>query len=255
MIDWIQGEKFTLLANNTNIFYRHTHEVNDFFRNLPTEDPFILVSHNSDGCIMTNPNRADHANVGLIPENLIHWFGQNVNVIDHRVSSLPLGLENDRWLSKTPKTMLMRKVLQQSHTKKNLLYINHNIRTNPEEREKPYKVLEGKPWVTAIHGANGTGFPDYLLALCQHPFIVCPQGHGIDTVRTWEALYMGCVPIEKINLNNRFYTDLPICFVSDWEDITEEFLIRELIRIRSTIWNMEKLTFTYWKNLIERSLQ
>ena len=62
---------------------------------------------------------------------------------------------------------------------------------------------------------------------------------------------MGCIPIEKRNLNNRFYADLPICFVNDWEEVTEEFLVRELIRIRSTEWNMEKLTFTYWKNLIE----
>ena len=62
---------------------------------------------------------------------------------------------------------------------------------------------------------------------------------------------MGCIPIEKRNLNNRFYEDLPICFVNDWEEITEEFLVRELIRIRTTDWNMEKLTFAYWANKIQ----
>jgi len=250
-MDWIQGERFIDLANNVNIFYRHTHDVNYFFKNLPTKDPFVLISHNSDGCIMGNPDRADHADIGLVPGNLIHWFGQNVNTISPYVSSIPLGLENNRWLKREPKLRLMQEVLRQKHEGRNLLYINHNIRTNPEEREKPYKVLEGKYWVTADHGANGSDFPNYLLALCQHPFIVCPQGHGMDTVRTWEALYMGCIPIEKRNLNNRFYTDLPICFVNDWEEITEEFLVRELIRIRTTEWNMNKLTFSYWKQIIE----
>jgi hypothetical protein len=254
-MDWIQGERFIDLANNVNIFYRHTHDVNYFFKNLPTNDPFILISHNSDGCIMWNPNRDDHADVSLMPNTLIHWFGQNVNVTSPFISSIPIGLENDKWQKKEQKFRLMKDMIRSNHVKRNLLYINHNVKTNPTEREKPYKILEGNPWVTADHGANGAGFPDYLLALCQHPFIVCPQGHGMDTVRTWEALYMGCIPIEKRNLNNRFYADLPICFVNDWEEITEEFLVRELIRIKTADWNMEKLTFTYWKNLIEGAIQ
>ena len=136
-MDWIQGERFIDLANNVNIFYRHTHDVNYFFKNLPTKEPFVLISHNSDGCIMGNPDRADHADIGLVPGNLIHWFGQNVNTISPYVSSIPLGLENDRWLKKEPKLRLMREVLQMKHEGRNLLYINHNIRTNPEEREKP----------------------------------------------------------------------------------------------------------------------
>lgn len=254
MCDWIQGEKFMMLENGTNIFYRHTHEVNDFFRNLPTKDPFVLVSHNSDGCIMRNPDRADHADVDLMPANLVHWFGQNVNVENERISSLPLGLENEHWLRKTPKITLMKQALIKTHPRRNLLYINHNIKTNPEERAKPYTLLDGKGWVTAEYGANGVGFGGYLEALCQHLFIVSPQGHGMDTVRTWEALYMGCIPVEKRNLNNRFYTDLPICFVDDWEEITQEFLVQEYIRIKTTPWNMKKLTFTYWEDLIEGAI-
>ena len=61
---------------------------------------------------------------------------------------------------------------------------------------------------------------------------------------------MGSIPIEKRNINNQFYTDLPICFVDDWKDITLEFLGSEYERIKKGTWNMKKLTFEYWRNKI-----
>ena len=80
---------------------------------------------------------------------------------------------------------------------------------------------------------------------------MCPEGNGIDTHRTWECLYMNTIPIEKININNQYYTDLPICFVNRWKEITEEFLEKEYIRINSIKWNMNKLSFEYWRNKIK----
>jgi len=250
MMDWIQGERFMELANNVNIFYRETHGVNTFLKNVPTAEPFVLISHNSDGCIMSHPNRDDHANVDLMPYNLVHWFGQNVNVIDRRITSIPLGLENSRWLKKDPKLIKMEEKLKEPYKIRNLLYINHNVATNPEERQSPYLLFANKDWATLKRGKNGEGFSAYLDDLCSHQFILSPQGHGMDTVRTWEALYMGVIPIEKRNLNNRFYEDLPICFVNDWEQITEEFLQREYVRIKTVEWNLEKLNFKYWADKI-----
>jgi hypothetical protein len=61
---------------------------------------------------------------------------------------------------------------------------------------------------------------------------------------------MGSIPIEKININNKFYADLPICFVEDWEQVTEKFLEKEYERITNLIWNHSKLGFEYWKEKI-----
>jgi hypothetical protein len=80
-----------------------------------------------------------------------------------------------------------------------------------------------------------------------HKFVISPEGNGIDTVRTWECLYMGTIPIEKRNINNQFFTDLPICFVNTWEEITEDFLNQEYERIKNATWKMQMLTFEYWK--------
>lgn len=249
-MDWIQGERFVELANETNIYYRHTHDVNAFFKHLPTKDPFILISHNSDGNVMNGIGRVEDANINLMPSNLKHWFGQNINVVNDRISSLPIGIENNAWCKKDQKKEKMIIMSKLSKQIKRILYINHNVLTNPAQREKPYQLFQDEDWVTAVNGRHGYKFDEYLDNIHNHKFVLCPEGNGIDTHRTWECLYMGGIPIEKRNINNQFYTDLPICFVDDWEEISEDFLIKEFIRIKTKNWNMKKLTFTYWKEKI-----
>jgi hypothetical protein len=238
MKDHIRGERFIELADNKKIFYYHTHDLSNFYWNLPKE-PFILITHNSDDCVDDS---------FPIPDNLIHWFTQNVNVVNEKIESLPIGLENFKWFPK--KVGKMEGMLMKPRTCKNLVYMNHNINTNPAKRNPPYYVLENKSWVTVERGSNGLRFDEYLENIYSHPFVISPEGHGIDTVRTWECLYMGTIPIEKKNINNQFYTDLPILFVNDWSEINEAMLQDEYDRIIHTQWNMDKLNFNYWKTKI-----
>ena len=236
MIDFITGEKFAQLADDKNVFYVETHSLRKF--NYP-KSPFVLITHNSD-CGVT---------VTTLPENLIHWFAQNVEVKNSRISSIPIGLENAKWFPDVHKKDKMEATLQKQKSYRNLMYMNFNIQTHPD-RKIPYLLLHREPWVTVERGRNGLGFDAYLDNIYNHKFVLSPRGNGIDTVRTWECLYMGVIPIEKRNINNQFYTDLPICFVDDWWDITETFLVREYERIKSKKWNMDKISFNYWKNKI-----
>jgi len=251
-MEYIQGEKFMDLANNIDVFYRYTHDVNAFFKDLRmlNRHNFILVSHNGDGCITENPKRDIDADFKLTPSNLLVWYGQNVCVKDDRIKSLPIGLENNEWFPKVHKREKMIAKLKQPKEINNLVYMNFNIATNLDERLEPYQIFESKSWVTTEYGKNGFEFDKYINNIYNHKFVICPKGNGIDTVRTWETLYMGTIPIEKRNINNQFYMDLPICFVDDWNEITENFLEGEYIRIEQSIWNMDKLNFEYWGNKI-----
>ena len=251
----IQGEKFTYLDNGFNVFYRDTHEVNDFFKNPPNEK-FILISHNSDGKIKkdnirTNDGSSNAADISNIPKNLVKWFAQNVCVDHEKVFSIPIGLENSKWFTNLNKKEKIIKKQIEKKEYKNLLYICHNIQTNISERKEPYEIFKDKTWTTLEYGVNGNNFDSYLNNLHSHKFILCPEGNGTDTHRTWESLYVGSIPIEKRNYNNRFYNDLPICFVDEWSDITEEFLNKEYERIVNTDWNLEKLKFHYWSDKIK----
>ena len=265
--DFITGEKFYQIADlayspETNeidynkqintfdesklreltIVYTHTMYTNllfDRIRNLQSK--FIIISHNSDMNIR---------DVGNVPPNVLHWFSQNVCTIDPRLSSLPIGLENKRWHPEVQKKNRMLGKLRTARKIKNLVYINHNISTNPGERTPPYDALKDKPFATVAYGFNPRNFDNYIDEIYNHKFVVSPPGNGVDTHRKWESLYLGSIPIEKRCPNNTFYEDLPICFVDSWDQVTENFLNSEYDRIIHGQWNISKLYMSYWINLI-----
>jgi hypothetical protein len=97
-------------------------------------------------------------------------------------------------------------------------------------------------------------------AYSQHAFVVSPRGNGIDTIRTWEALMLGCIvivrriaahtlPIEEL------YTDLPVVIIDTWSEVTREFLSRILSefakRSANNEFRYEKLSMKYWIEQIE----
>lgn len=266
-MDWIQGERFINIADfvfappnrsdedylgivntfdktllkDVNVVYTHTGYVSALFDEIDNIDKeFVIITHNSD------------VNVGnvYVPLNVRKWFTTNVNCSVPVIESIPIGLENDMWFTNIGKKTKMLIKLQSDKHIKNVLYVNHNPNTNIDKRGGLYEMFCDKSWVTAREGANGIGFDDYLHNIYNHKFVLCPEGNGMDTHRKWECLYMGTIPIEKRNTNNRFYTDLPICFVDDWEDITLMFLETEYDRITNGVWDKAKLYFNYWKNKI-----
>jgi hypothetical protein len=229
--------------NDMDVVYTHTIYIKQLFELLKcTKKKIVLITHNGDVNI---------GNPCSKPKNIVRWYTQNLNSICPFVYSIPIGLENNRWFKKERKKEKMIIKSEQPKQFKNLLYLNYNINTNPMERTAPYNLLCDQSWVTARKGANGSAFDDYLDNIYNHKFVLCPEGNGLDTHRTWETLYMNSIPIEKRNINNQFYKELPICFVNDWIEITAEFLESEYIRIKSKEWKMEMLTFEYWKNKIK----
>ena len=267
-MDWITGEKFQNVGDFTfappnkvggdynslpntfnkdlvkdgSVIYTHsmyTHELLKEIKQLSKK--VTIITHNCDWNIDSS---------FPVPENIIKWYGQNIDVVNPKIESIPIGLENPWWFVKERKK---EKMIAMSETPKDIrkiVYVNHNISTNPLQRQEAYEHFQNKPFATVEHGLNGQGFNNYLDNIYHHKFVVCPAGNGIDTHRTWETLYMGSIPIEIRNINNQFYTDLPICFIDDWGEITEDFLNKEYARISNTDWNVGKLKFGYWKNKI-----
>jgi hypothetical protein len=185
------------------------------------------------------------------PSNIISWFSQNVEYLNPILKSIPIGLENSIWFTDINKKGKILDKINENKNIKNYLYINHNIRTFPQDRNEPYQIFKNKEWVTMVNGFNGQNFNQYLDSIYNHKFVLAPRGNGIDTHRLWECLYLGAIPITKKIINSSFYEDLPICFVDKWSDITEDFLNKEYERITNTRWDLEKLNFDYWKNKIK----
>lgn len=96
--------------------------------------------------------------------------------------------------------------------------------------------------------------PECYEQMSRYKFILSPPGAGEDTHRTWEALYVGCIPIVKSSLLNSLYEDLPVIIINDWGEITKEFLEEEFKKIQEKKqrkeYKFEKLGISYWLNKI-----
>lgn len=83
-----------------------------------------------------------------------------------------------------------------------------------------------------------------------YKFVVSPRGAGEDCHRTWEALYIGCIPIVLSSNLDELYKDLPILVVESWDIITLPFLEKNYREIqenqRNDLYNMRKITLEYW---------
>lgn len=208
-----------------DIIYTHTFYIPQLFERLKGLK-LTVISHNCDTPAEVEP-----------PEG-VTWFSSNVNIVHPRVKALPLGLQNDIWFPEIRKKEKMAEKLKTEKDLKNLVYCDHRLWVNPEERIKPYKILEGKGWATRVHTENtgkkdsyetSESFDRYLDNLYNHLFVICPEGNGIDTHRPWEALYMGTIPIIKRNIHHQSFDELAILFIDDWEELNLKFLIENVM--------------------------
>jgi hypothetical protein len=139
---------------------------------------------------------------------------------------------------------------------KNLVYMNFNISTYPQERQNVFDLFQDKEWVTkGVIENTLEGRTTFLREIKNHTFALCPRGGGVDTHRLWETLYMGSIPIVKKDVALSDFEDLPICFINEWDEVSPEFLYNEKQRILSRDWNMQKLKVSYWIEKIVLTLK
>jgi len=254
-MNYIQGQKFKELSDNNKIYYCQTHNVNAFFDNINFSHDFVLITHNSDGSISDRQTRHDGADITKIPKNLKRWFCQNLNYESNIIESIPIGLENSEWFPETKKIEKLSNIINTPKDTKNLVYLNLNIANNPIVRQPIYDMMSDKKYVTIEYGRNGMNYDEYLNNLYNHCFMICPEGNGIDVHQPWESLYIGTIPIQKKNINNKNWRELPVCWLDDWDQLNDEnFLLSEYKRITETKFDLSKLDFDFWKNKIQKSI-
>lgn len=232
--------------NGVPIIYTLTGNVASLFKELQkVNKQVIVITHSADV-------PADKTLYDTMPETVIKWFAQNVTHVGEKLHGLPIGIENPQRISfhhQDKQAKLLAKMAE-PRPYKNLLYLNCSVWTRRDERTECYKQLAGKPWVTTVTNPNIFDFDGYIDNIHGHKFVACPRENGIDTHRTWESLYLEAIPIERESVANSFWKNLPILFVNEWSEVTEELLHHTFDKIMKMEWNLEKLEFPYWEKLI-----
>ncbi|CAN2170740.1 hypothetical protein MCETOYE15_00046 [Candidatus Nanopelagicaceae bacterium] len=163
-----------------------------------------------------------------IPENLLKFLATRfrriyaVNLLQESqsFSPIPIGLENrNLFTNGVPidfeKSLASNRKNPQDRT--TLVLQAFSVHTNREERENCITVASQLGSKRLQHA---TPF-EYRRALSESKFVLSPAGNGYDCHRTWEAMYLGAIPILRrvhwpfINRN------LPVLLVDEWENLLE----------------------------------
>jgi hypothetical protein len=177
------------------------------------------------------------------PNCIKKWFAVNVEYQHQDLIPIPLGVSNPNCTI----TLKVNSIKNNNIEKEKLLYINHRIETNANVRKPIYNLFKTNDWCTILQ--PNLSLQDYELNLKKHHYMLCPRGNGVDTHRLWECLYSGVVPIVQKQITHNNLYDLPILFVDNYEQITEDFLKENLFRLKNK--NLEKLNLYWWGNFIK----
>jgi hypothetical protein len=172
-----------------------------FFRELAPRDEFVLFSHNSDRAIGRRFARE------LRRRRLVAWFAQNAVLRHPKLRALPIGIANPRWPHGDQ--AVFNRVQSEARAKLRLFDASFALATNPGERGA---AVEG----TGITPTPSRPFPDYLAGLAESYFCISPSGNGVDSHRTWEALYLGAIPIVTRSVLTEHHVDIPMVVLDDW---------------------------------------
>ena len=118
-------------------------------------------------------------------------------------------------------------------------------------------MFKDKPWAKILDGHNNRELvKPFFDNMVRSQFVLCPDGNGIDTIRLWEALYLGCIPIVKPHVFTRYFArNLPIVIVNDWEEITLKFLIDKFNEIKAKTYCYDELKISYWRDVLARKME
>jgi hypothetical protein len=75
-------------------------------------------------------------------------------------------------------------------------------------------------------------------------YVISPHGNGLDCHRTWEAIFLGCIPIVRTSALDPLFEGLPVLIVREWSHITQ----RLLDTFQPDYSQLEKLELSHWSN-------
>jgi hypothetical protein len=189
-----------------------------FFRHEAPREDFVLVSHNSDIAIGEQHLRF------LRHRRLRAWFAANVELEHPKLRAIPLGIANPHWPHGD--AAVLEEARAAALPKSRLVDASFSVDTNVPERS--YCVQQ-----TGLEPSPALPFTDYVRALTSSYFSLCPRGNGIDTHRTWEALYLRTIPIVTRSPLTEQHPDLPLLVLDDWSQFRSLELSPE---VYSRIW-------------------
>ena len=187
------------------------------------------------------------------PRSIFNWFSVNVAYEHNNLIPIPLGLSNDYSPKNLRASEFKSITFSKEFNENKLMYLNFNVNTNTSFRAPLESIYKNEQW--SYYEENILNLKDYSKNLKEFKFVLCPQGNGIDTHRIWEALYSGAIPVVQKHISHKNLEGLPILFLDDLRNISPEKLTMYLEKINFEDLNFNKLTCSYWINIMRSKIK
>lgn len=254
---YITGDSFRALAQHVydecvdiepacimrgDIVFVRTNYLHDFFtlKHPHIDQPYILISHNEDMVV-------DDKYLHYIDDKIIHWFAENALVVHKKITPIPIGIQNFYGYSHG-KIADLEKIRNNKSVKDKKILSGFRIESNPEIRNKAFDSAKR---CSLVEFVNETDVYKYFEKVSKATHILSPEGRGPDCLKTWEALYLGTVPIVKKLPFTDFFAKagVPLILINDWNDISD-FNKANLEKNTPQVLNHPMLWMNYWAALI-----
>jgi hypothetical protein len=242
--------------HNPAIVFCYTHRLGELVKRLDAFlQPFTLITHNSDGCVMAHDPLVQRL---LQSPKLKQWFAQNVGFAHPKLHIIPIGLANGQWghgVGCWQQTWPLAPVQQAIERKPGNIYCCFNVSTNAGLRQPCLEAMQrlNIPVLPLVSPSENIG------RMAAYRFVICPEGNGFDTHRLWECWYLKCVPIV---LNTTFIQtfqayygqlSLPLVVIEAWTDLRQDML-PSYAEISLRFANMRNLlTMEHYTRMIHQS--
>jgi hypothetical protein len=255
------------LQNNTIIFV-DTIDLKSFFKDFhgKISVDYILITGDSDfacpfNIIRTHSHLLDEIFSGKT--HIVHWFSMNCN----------LG-SNEKWKKSNIFTCIpqgigqslnQRYYMHLASGKDDSIY-NAHLKSNDywilTSFNKNNGLDRNELWDLSCNGhlkniskcfyeLNSIDQWRFYLHIARSKFVLSPPGDGIDCYRTWEALYLGSIPIVLNTAVSSIFQQLPVLIVNNYEDINLSLLENVYNNMRRRSYDYKRLYKGYWQNQIK----
>ena len=199
------------------------------------------------------------------------WYTWNKPFHHEKLYCIPIGLNKDRQLEGITDVIGDEKINYFEETEK-LLLVNFGTTSHPSRKslmekakknwssfsdsidfypnEKEYSISSFTDGGINIQVGNRKIYQE----IKKFKFVLCPRGAGEDCHRTWEALYLGCIPIVLSSSINEIYQDLPVLVLDSWDQISKEFLEEKWEEMKQKTYDYNRLTLDFWVNRIRTKI-
>lgn len=210
--------------------------------------PYVLVTIRGDQAVT-------QVQYETRPKNIVYWFAKNAVACGNQIEGLPGGLANN--YHPHGRFEVITDSIAKPPDITNLVHCCFALDTNIDERVAAWRAVYKALWSTTnvftSHQAHPLSYEQYISDMHKHVMTVSPEGNGIDCHRTWEAMYLGLVPIVKRSPAMSWFTNYPIIFVDSWPQVKDlDWLLHERRRVLERPFDRAKLYTNYWRDRFQQ---